>query len=208
MTNTADLKVKSLFDVSGKVCLVTGGGTGIGKMYAAALVRNGARVYIASRKASVIEAAAEEINAAYGRGGGGGKCIPITMGLKNKADCDALAKAVAEREPEGKLHVLVNNAGITWGAPMDNFPEKQGWDDLLALNVKCIYYLSVACLPMLQKASNGNADPSRVINVASLAGVMVEEGNSLGQEGTVVPSYPTSKAAVMHLTRVLCMMFA
>ncbi|KXS21729.1 NAD(P)-binding protein [Gonapodya prolifera JEL478] len=207
MSDKLDLSIRSLYDVKGKICLVTGGGVGIGRMYASALVQNGCRVYIASRKADVINRAAEEINAQHSKAAGG-VCIPIVAGLKNKADCDALAKAIAEREPEGRLHVLVNNAGITWGAPLENFPEKQGWDDLLALNVKCIYYLTVACLPMLEKASRGNVDPSRVVNISSIAGVSVDEGNALGQSGTVVPSYPTSKAAVMHLTRNLSVILA
>lgn len=57
---------------------------------------------------------------------------------KSKAGCDAL---IAEyRKRESKLHILVNNSGATWGAPFDNFPEKEGWDRVMDLNVKSIFY--------------------------------------------------------------------
>ncbi|KAJ3328875.1 hypothetical protein HDU93_001241, partial [Gonapodya sp. JEL0774] len=157
-----DLSIDSIVNVKDKVVLVTGAGTGIGKMLAAAYIQNGAKVYIASRKKQVIEETAAELNAM-----GPGKCIPLVADLTTKAACDALAGEIKKREP--KLHILVNNAGVSWGAPLEEYPEKQAWDNLFALNVKSIFYLTVACLPLLEAGANGNIDPARVINVSSVA---------------------------------------
>ena len=59
-------------------------------------------------------------------------------GYQNKAGCDALIAEIKKREH--KLHILVNNSGITWGAPYDDFPEVKGWDNVMAVNVKSIFY--------------------------------------------------------------------
>ncbi|KXS10326.1 NAD(P)-binding protein [Gonapodya prolifera JEL478] len=198
MTSPA-LSAESLFNVKDKVVLVTGAGTGIGKMLAAGYVQNGAKVYIASRKKQVIDETAAEINAM-----GPGQCIPLVADLITKAACDQLAGEIKKRE--SKLHILINNAGVSWGAPMDDFPEKQGWDNLFALNVKSIFYLTVACLPLLEAAANGNVDPARVINVSSVGGTTVGGGDNPlvdTSKGNVIISYPASKAAANHLTRVL-----
>jgi len=102
-----------------------------------------------------------------------------------------LAAEVAERE-QG-LHVLVNNAGANWGAPLEDFPSL-GWDKVLDLNVKAPFYLSRACLPLLT-AVGTSEDPARIINVGSIDGLRVPELPTY--------SYSSSKAAVYHLTRVL-----
>jgi len=101
-----------------------------------------------------------------------------------------LAAEVAERE-QG-LHVLVNNAGANWGAPLEDFPSL-GWDKVLDLNVKAPFYLSRACLPLLT-AVGTSEDPARIINVGSIDGLRVPELPTY--------SYSSSKAAVHHLTRV------
>ncbi|TPX31851.1 hypothetical protein SmJEL517_g04916 [Synchytrium microbalum] len=195
-----NLTLNSLLNVENKICLVTGGGTGIGKMITAGLVQNGAKVYIASRKRDVIDATAKEINDMGGRG----VCIPLTANLETKAGCEALANEI--KKCENVLHVLVNNSGITWGAPMTDFPEK-GWDQLYAVNVKGIFYLTAFLLPLLEKAANGNFDPAKVINISSAGGVMAGdiEAGGLGQAGTGTPSYSSSKAAVNHLTRTMAL---
>ena len=102
-----------------------------------------------------------------------------------------VAEALAERET--KLHVLVNNSGTSWGAPMETHSEK-GWDKTYALNVKGVFFLTREVLPMLDKAST-KTDPGRVINIGSIAGLRPQ----------VFPtfSYDVSKAAVHHLTKKL-----
>ncbi|KAI9325909.1 hypothetical protein DFJ73DRAFT_867775 [Zopfochytrium polystomum] len=195
------LNIAKLFSVEGKVALVTGGGTGIGKMIAAALVKNGAaRVYIASRKLKVVEETAKELNAL----GGSGKCIPLQADLTSRANAEALADHI--KKLETKLHILVNNAGMSWGNPIDNFNEKDGWDRLFALNVKSIFYLTVALSPLLAKNATNN-DPGRVINISSVASVSPVAEMNLAAAGDGTWSYNTSKAAVNHLTRLLAVTY-
>ncbi|KAJ3415411.1 hypothetical protein HDV05_005005 [Chytridiales sp. JEL 0842] len=190
-----NLKVPTLFNVSGKVALITGGGTGIGKMMASALVQNGAKVYIASRKIANVQKTADELTAM-----GPGTCIPLQADLLTRAQCEGLADEIKKRE--SKLHILVNNAGMSWGAELRNFDEKNGWDRLMALNVKSCFYLTTALLPLLEKDAT-NLDPGRVINVSSVAGTATEAEMSLAAPGKGTYSYNVSKAAVNHLTKVL-----
>ncbi|KAI5117402.1 hypothetical protein M0805_004624 [Coniferiporia weirii] len=190
------LKSQNLFSVAGKTALVSGGGSGIGKMIASGLVANGAKVYIAARKEAQLKAAADELNAA-----GPGKCFYIVADLGSKAGCDALVAELKKRET--KLHILVNNSGATWGAPYDNFPEKEGWDRVLALNVKSIFYMTSGLTELLAKDAT-STDPGRVINISSIAGVDSHaEDSSLANAGSGLWSYNTSKAAVNHLTSQL-----
>ncbi|MDP6376248.1 MAG: SDR family oxidoreductase [Pseudomonadales bacterium] len=114
------MSLKNLFSIEGKLALVTGGSRGIGEMITAGFLANGARVYISSRKADVCDATAERLSAEYG-----GQCISAPADCSNLDGVGALAAAVAERESQ--LDVLVNNAGVSWGAPPDEFPEI-GWD--------------------------------------------------------------------------------
>src|SRR3954449_6174599 len=101
-----------LFDIEGKVAVVTGGTRGIGLMIARGLLQAGARVYISSRKAAACAAAQEELSA-YG------DVLAIPADLSNEPECLRLAAAVGEREE--RLHILVNNAGATWGEPLEQF---------------------------------------------------------------------------------------
>jgi NAD(P)-dependent dehydrogenase (short-subunit alcohol dehydrogenase family) len=117
----------SLFGLTDRAVLITGGSRGIGEMLAHGFVAAGARVYVASRKAADVQRVAEELTAA------GGSCVALPGDLSTPAGVDALAAAVAEREPA--LHVLVNNAGATWGAPLGEYPA-DGFDKVLDLNVR------------------------------------------------------------------------
>ncbi|KAJ3339864.1 hypothetical protein HDU93_007749 [Gonapodya sp. JEL0774] len=196
---TLNLKVADLFSIKGKVALVTGGGTGIGKMWAATLAQNGATVYIASRKLKPLQEAADDVNT---MARDGGRCIPIQADVVDKKGCEALVEELKKRGVT-KLHVL-NNAGMSWGGPLTNFPEKDGWDRLLALNVKSMFYLTVASLPLLTAASTRD-DPSRVINVSSMASVAPQAVGPLSQVGSGTWSYQPSKAAANQLTRTLAL---
>ncbi|KAJ3272679.1 hypothetical protein HDV01_005315 [Terramyces sp. JEL0728] len=182
-----DLSIQSLYDVKGKVALVTGGATGIGFMITAALVQNGATVYIASRKLKAVQQAADEVNSK----GYPGKCIPLQADLAGKQDADKLAGLLAERE--SKLHFLFNNAGMSWGNNLTEFDEANGWDRLFALNVKVVFYLSVALLPLLDAASSGRDDPARIINISSVAGSAPKAETPLSDDGAgVFPSKMTA----------------
>ncbi|CAG8528178.1 5989_t:CDS:2, partial [Paraglomus brasilianum] len=191
-----DLSASNLYSVKGKVALVTGGGTGIGKMIAKVLVRNGAKVYIASRKLGNLEKVASELNAL-----GPGNCVPIQANLNTKTACEQLAADISSRED--KLHILINNSGATWAAPLENIPES-AWDRVYKLNVYAVYYLTMACLPLLTKASQGPKDPARVIIIGSVGGIVEGELKSIIKDNNYsILAYNTSKAAVHHLGRSL-----
>ena len=130
----SSLSIDSLFSVAGKVVLVTGGSRGIGEMIAAGFLANGATVYISSRKADVCDATAARLVEEHG-----GKCLPLPADLSNLDGVDALAGSFSEHEDH--LDVLVNNAGVSWGASIEEFPEK-GWDKVMDTNVKGVFFLT------------------------------------------------------------------
>ncbi|MEU4644965.1 SDR family oxidoreductase [Micromonospora sp. NPDC023814] len=173
-----------LFSVDGKTVLVTGGSRGIGLMIAQGFVRAGAHVIISSRKADVCEAVAKELSAE-------GRCEAIPADLGRDAGAEGLAAAVRERVD--RLDVLVNNAGATWGAPLEAYPES-AFDKLWAVNVKAVFRLTTALLPAL-RASASPDDPARVINIGSVDGIRVPFME--------VYAYSATKAAVHMLTRSL-----
>lgn len=106
-------------------------------------------------------------------------------------------------DKESKLHLLFNNAGMSWGAELTNFPEKNGWDRLFALNLKTCFYLTVSLLPVLEAGAHGNIDPARVINVSSVSSVVPMAETPLAAPNAGTWSYNASKAALNHLTRSL-----
>ncbi|MTK01618.1 glucose 1-dehydrogenase [Micromonospora sp. CP22] len=176
--------MKDLFSVDGKTVLVTGGSRGIGLMIARGFVAAGAHVIISSRKAEVCEAVAKEL-AAHGR------CEAIPADLGRDEGAQQLAAAVQDRVD--KLDVLVNNAGATWGAPLESYPES-AFDKLWAVNVKAVFRLTTALLPTLRAAAAPD-DPARVINIGSIDGIRVPLME--------VYAYSATKAAVHMLTRSL-----
>ena len=178
--------MKNLFSVEGKVVLVTGGSRGIGEMIAAGFLANGAKVYISSRKAEVCDATAERLSAEYG-----GECISLPANLAELSGIEATATELAKREE--RLDVLINNAGVSWGAPLDEFPEL-GWDKVMDTNVKGVFFLTQKLLPLLRNAAS-HENPARVINVGSIDGIRTPVFENF--------SYGPSKAAVHYLTRVL-----
>jgi NAD(P)-dependent dehydrogenase (short-subunit alcohol dehydrogenase family) len=178
------LLIEDLFSVRGKVVLITGGSRGIGEMIARGFAANGARVYISSRKAEVCESIAAELSL-YG------ECIAIPADLSQLGEVDRLAAAVLAQEP--KLDVLVNNAGAAWGETFETFTEK-GWDRVMDLNVKSLFFLTQKLAGALEAAGTPGA-PARVINIGSIDGLQAPVFDNY--------SYSASKAAVHQLTRHL-----
>ncbi len=179
-----DLTPAKLFSLDDKTALVTGGGRGIGAMFAEGLLGAGARVVISSRRQDQLDEAAAELSEF-------GPVEAIAADLSSEEGCKSLAEAVGERTDH--LDILVNNAGATWGAPMREFPDS-AWDRVMNLNVKGVFQLTVALLPLLESAGSAD-DPARVINVGSVQGLQAPDIENY--------SYSASKAAVHHMTRVL-----
>ena len=178
---------ETLFSLHGKVALVTGGATGIGRMAAEALVQAGAHVLIASRKGDVCRAVADELNALDALGSAEG----FAADIGNEAGIDALVAEVSSRAQA--LHILVNNAGVSWGAPFGQFPY-DAWDKVMSVNVAGIFDLTQKLLPALKKSAT-DEDPARVVNIASVMGE--------APMGDGAYSYAASKAAVIHLTKIM-----
>jgi NAD(P)-dependent dehydrogenase (short-subunit alcohol dehydrogenase family) len=174
----------SLFSLDKKVALVTGGAQGMGRMIAAGLLGAGAKVYITSRKREVCDAAAQELARA-------GECVALAADLSTPEAAAALANEIKAREP--RLDILINNAGRTWGAPLETFPDK-AWAGVMAVNVQGPFTLVRELLPPLTAAAT-HEDPARIINIGSLAGLRAEPLSAY--------SYAASKAAIQHLSRVL-----
>jgi NAD(P)-dependent dehydrogenase (short-subunit alcohol dehydrogenase family) len=177
-------EIMDLFDLSGKTAVVTGGTRGIGLMIARGLLQAGARVYISSRKADACAVAERELSEH-------GTVFAIPANLSTEPECLRLAAEIGGREQA--VNVLVNNAGATWGAPIEEFPAA-AWDKVVDLNLKAPFFLTRAFLPLLE-AGGTQEDPARVINIGSI-------------DGLRVPRFPTyaysaSKAGLHHMTRVL-----
>ena len=180
------MKISDLFSIEGKTAVVTGGSRGIGEMIAAGFLANGARVFVSSRKAAVCDETAKRLSGEHG-----GECISVPADLSNLQGVETLTSAV--REHTDRLHILVNNAGVSWGAPLDEFPEN-GWDKVMDTNVKGVFFLTQRLLPLLEAAATAD-DPARVINVGSIDGIKTPVFDNF--------SYGPSKAAVHALTRQL-----
>ena len=176
--------MSDLFSIEGKVALVTGGSRGIGLMIARGFVEAGAKTYISSRKANVCDEVAAELSKA-------GTCVSLPADLSTEAGARTLADAIAEKEE--RLHILVNNAGANWGAPLAEYPEA-GWDKVMNLNVRAVFHLTRFLVPQLERAASDD-DPARVINTGSIDGIQAPALETY--------AYSSSKAAVHQLTRTL-----
>jgi NAD(P)-dependent dehydrogenase (short-subunit alcohol dehydrogenase family) len=171
-----------LFDISGKIALVTGGSRGIGEMIAEGFVSSGVRTYISARKADACHATAARLSEV-------GECIALPADLSSMSGIQALTSAIKERE--SKLHILVNNAGAAWGEPLESFPES-GWDKVMDINLKSPFFLVQALLPLLESSAT-SGDPARIISIGSVDGLNVNRLPNF--------AYGPSKAAVHHLAR-------
>jgi citronellol/citronellal dehydrogenase len=167
-------------DFTGKVAIVTGGGTGIGYATALQLAKLGANVVIASRSADELEAAAARIS-----GASGSKCIAVPADVKDE---DAIVRMVERTVDEfGRVDVLVNNAGGTRMGPLESIPTK-GWDSIFDLNVKSAYICTrEAGKHMIAQKSGA------IVSISSGAGVNGVRGGA---------HYSAAKSALQMFTKV------
>ncbi|HEY1104080.1 MAG TPA: SDR family oxidoreductase [Burkholderiaceae bacterium] len=176
--------IQQLFDLTGKTALVTGGSRGLGLQLAQALGEAGARIMLSSRKASDLEEAAAELQAA------GIDTRWIAADCAREDDIRRLADETLQRM--GPVDILVNNAGAAWGAPAEDHPV-DAWDKVMNLNVRGYFILS----QHIAKASMIPRRSGRILNVASIAGL----GGNPSEMKTI--AYNTSKGAVINFTRAL-----
>ncbi|CAJ2503627.1 Uu.00g110210.m01.CDS01 [Anthostomella pinea] len=200
--NAAMTRAK-LFDLKGRVALVTGGGSGIGLMATQALVSNGAKVYITGRTKEKLEKVAKQYSE------GKESIIPIECDVSDKSQIANLVKEIESREK--CLCILVNNAGIS-GNTLQTEAESasemkknlfdndkstfEDWTDVYRTNVAQIYFMTTAFLPLLQQSSERHPGWSgTVINISSISGLVKTAQHHF--------QYNASKAAAIHLTRML-----
>jgi NAD(P)-dependent dehydrogenase (short-subunit alcohol dehydrogenase family) len=170
-----------LFSLEGRTALITGGSRGIGEMLLEGYLAAGcAKVYITARKAQQLEETAQKY---------GDRVVGLPGDISRMEGIEELAAELSARE--GKLDILVNNAGAAWGAEFEEFPEK-GWDKVMDLNVKSLFFLTQKLHPLL-KAAATKERPAKVINIASIDGLRPNPWETY--------PYQASKAAVIHLTK-------
>jgi len=179
------MDLHSLFTLEGKTALVTGGSRGIGAMIAEGLVAAGCRVYISSRTASACDETTENLSHYPS------ECLSLPGDVSTMDGIEALVASLSEHEDS--VDILVNNAGVAWGEPFEKFSEK-GWDRVLDLNAKSVFFLTQKMMPLLKRAASPE-DPSRVINITSILGSRPDP--------MMAYSYCASKAALAQITKNL-----
>ena len=146
-----------IFDLSGRVAIITGGSRGIGKMIAEEFVKRGVKTYITSRKAEPCLKTAEELSRH-------GTCVALPHDLANEEGMSAFVSDFSRRE--NHLDILINNAGAAWMTPFDDFPES-GWDKVMNINLKSVFFLTQKLVPFLREQASAD-QPAKVINIATV----------------------------------------
>jgi len=202
MSNNKDFELNRVFNVKGKIAIVTGGGSGIGLMATQALAVNGAKVYIIGRTKEKLDRVVETHGKVIQ-----GDIIAITGDVTDKQGIEKLVKEISDREPH--LDILINNAGIAPGKTsthvktaeelsenLSGATSTEEWTSVYATNVAGPYLMSTAFLPLLQKASQAQHGwSSTIINITSISGsVRISQGHF---------SYNASKAAAIQLNQML-----
>ena len=201
--------INSLFSISGKNVLITGGSRGIGLMIAKTFALAGANVLLTSRSELACKDATESIqkglkkeqqqqmmmNSMGANSCSSSKVQYVVSNVSNRNGCEELAKYTA-KVFNNKLDILINNAGASWGEPLERNSGKANWgfDKVLDLNIKGVFYLTRACIPLLENSSS-HEDPSRIINIGSVVGMIPQAAPTY--------AYDASKAAVHSLTKKL-----
>ena len=178
------MSVRQWFDLTGQVAIVTGASRGLGLQMAEALGEMGSRLVITARKADEREVAAERLR------GQGCEVFPVAGQLAEEGASARLVDAVLARY--GAIHILVNNAGASWGAPAEDYPDA-AWRKVMDLNVDALFFLAreVGVRAMIPQQRG------KIINIASIAGL----GGNPPAIQTI--AYNTSKGAVLNFTRAL-----
>lgn len=180
---------ESLFGLSGRTAVVTGGSAGIGKMISRALIAAGAEVWIVARNGERAERAAKELDE------GRGVCRAIVADVTSTEGIERIRSTIAATGRP--LDILVNNAGLSRSAPFETFPAEI-WDQEFDLNLKSPFMVIQALHSLLRRTSD-EAPPAHILNIGSAAGFTIHCEMSF--------SYYPGKAALHHLSRILAKRF-
>jgi gluconate 5-dehydrogenase len=183
--------VRELFDLSGRVAIVTGGGTGIGRQMAQALAELGADLVLCARKPERCEAAAEELRSELGV-----RALGLRCDVRDQGEVDEVVRRA--RADLGRIDVLVNNAGTTWGASPEEMP-LEGWQKVVDVNLTGAFLCSQAVGRVLIEQGDGG----RIVNIASVAGLA---GAPAEVMNTIV--YHATKGGLIAFTRDLAWKWA
>ncbi|RLA98063.1 MAG: gluconate 5-dehydrogenase [Deltaproteobacteria bacterium] len=175
------MHVNDLFDIKGKIAVVTGGGRGIGKFIAKGLAEAGADLVIASRKLGNLEETSKELEAL------GVKCYPFKCDMANEEDIHNLTNFAVKTY--GTIDILVNNSGMTWGAPTLEYPLDK-WDMIFDVNVRGVWILTQDVARIMKEKGGG-----KIINVSSFYSF-----RGAFEEVHPAIAYNSSKAAINLLT--------
>jgi gluconate 5-dehydrogenase len=178
------MKVKEMFDLSGKTALITGGSRGLGLQIAEALGELGAKVAITARKQGELDEAADHLKKL------GVEVLTVAGDLSKHETIPSMVDRVVERY--GTIDILVNNAGTTWGAPAEDYPA-EAWHKVMNLNVHGTFFVT-------QQVGKRCMIPRRHGKIVNISSVAALKGNP---PGMTTIAYNTSKAAVLHFTRAL-----
>lgn len=181
--------VRELFDLSGRVAAVTGGSRGLGLEIAEGLGEAGARVVVAARRAEWLRPAEEHLRSR------GIEVAALTCDVSDPNQARQLVQAAVDRF--GRLDVLVNNAGVTWAAPVEEMPLER-WRQVLDVNLTGAFLVTQAAVPVMKAAGWG-----RIVNVASVAGLVGSPPEIMDTVG-----YAASKGGLIALTRDLAVKLA
>ena len=179
------MPLKPLFDLTGKVALITGGSRGLGLQIAEALGEYGAKVVLTARKQSELDEAKTHLE------GLGVEVMTIRNDLTEYDTVEPMVRQILDAW--GQIDILVNNAGTTWGASTEDLP-LDAWNKVINLNLTGLFLVTQA----VGKLSMIPRKAGRIVNIASVAGL---QGNGLGMMPTL--AYNTSKGGVVNLTRTL-----
>lgn len=183
------MHIQDLFNLSGKVAIVTGGGRGLGEQIAVGLAEAGADVVVCSRKKEACDEVAEQIQAL------GRKSLSLACDVTSQEDVDRVVEAT--KSEFGKIDILINNSGISWGAPVEEYPLEK-FKQVLNVNVTGMFLMSQAVGREMLARQYG-----KIVNLASVAGLVGSDPHYMN-----AIAYNASKGAVISFTRDLAVKWA
>ncbi|AVX08392.1 SDR family oxidoreductase [Priestia megaterium] len=178
------MHIKDLFDLTGKTAIITGGGRGLGEQMAEGLAEAGANIVLCSRKKEACQQVADRLATT------GVKTLALACDISQPKDIKNVVHQTIEKF--GRIDILINNSGATWGAPVEEMP-LEAWQKVMNINVTGTFLMSQEAGKEMIKQKAG-----KIINIASIAGLGGTDPQYMDTIG-----YNTSKGAVITFTKDL-----